>query len=283
MTTTPPDRPDETAVVPPRGDEGTESVSDDTAGVSAHPTSGRGRDPVGAGTRLARRIMGVTVSEVPVARRADSGGRVRELVGVLLAIGFTEARTPEHDTTSRSPRITARVGLMLGICVAICFATGLLSHWIQHPPSWFYFPSDPPWLYRFSQGLHVITGTVAIPLLLIKLQLVYPKLFARPVIGTPLRALERLSIAVLVSAMIFQLFTGLMNTAQFYPWKFFFTTTHYAMSYVIVAALMVHIAVKLPIIQAAFRTPLESTDKIHNHPVAEEPTATEAPTEEVTG
>ena len=71
----------------------------------------------------------------------------------------------------------------------------------------------------------MITGTAAIPLLLIKLQLVYPKLFARPVIGSPLRLLERGSIAVLVSSMIFQLFTGLMNTAQFYPWKFFFTST----------------------------------------------------------
>ncbi|MBJ7290123.1 cytochrome b/b6 domain-containing protein [Williamsia sp.] len=195
-----------------------------------------------------------------------STGRFRELLGVFLTIGFTKPPAPDRDIGARSPRIVARVGLMLGICVVICFATGLLSHWIQHPPSWFYFPSDPPWLYRFSQGLHVITGTAAIPLLLIKLQLVYPKLFARPVIGSPLRALERLSIAVLVSSMIFQLFTGLMNTAQFYPWKFFFTTTHYAMSYVIVAALMVHIAVKLPIIQAAFRSPLESTDAIDNDP-----------------
>ncbi|MCP2162350.1 hypothetical protein LX12_003554 [Williamsia serinedens] len=155
---------------------------------------------------------------------------------------------------------------MLGVCVAICFATGLTSHWIQHPPSWFYFPSDPPWLYRVSQGLHVITGTAAIPLILVKLQLVFPKMFARPVIGSPLRLLERGSIAVLVSSMIFQLFTGLMNTAQFYPWKFFFTTTHYAMSYVVVAALLVHIAVKLPIIHAAFRGPVDATAPIDNAP-----------------
>nr|WP_253653884.1 molybdopterin-dependent oxidoreductase [Williamsia serinedens] len=159
---------------------------------------------------------------------------------------------------------------MLGICVVVCLATGLVSHWIQHPPGWFAFPTDPPWLYRVSQGLHVITGTAAIPLLLIKLQLVYPRLFARPVIGTPLRAAERLSIAVLVSSMIFQLFTGLMNTAQFYPWRFFFTTTHYAMSFVVVAALLVHIAVKLPIIQAAFRSPLGSTEAIDNEPVTGE-------------
>ncbi|MGZ8178234.1 hypothetical protein ACXVUM_09910 [Williamsia sp. SKLECPSW1] len=214
------------------------------------------------GTTVARRVMRVAPTEVPVRRRPDRRGRIAELSAVLAAIGFSKGSPPARDIGPRSPRITARVGLLLGVCVAICFATGLLSHWIQHPPGWFWFPSDPPWLYRVSQGLHVLTGTVAIPLLLIKLQLVYPRLFARPVVGTPLRALERLSIAVLVSSMIFQLVTGLMNTAQFYPWKFFFTTTHYAMSFVIVAALMVHIAVKLPIIQAAFRTPIESTEPI---------------------
>ncbi|OZG27757.1 molybdopterin-binding protein [Williamsia sp. 1138] len=168
----------------------------------------------------------------------------------------------DRDTGLRSPRLVARVGMLLGICITVCFVTGLLSHWIQHPPAWFYWPSRPVWLYQTTQGLHVITGVVAIPLLLIKLQLVYPKLFARPVIGTPARAVERASIAVLVSSTIFQLLTGLLNTAQWYPWKFFFTTTHYAMSFVVVASILVHIAVKLPIIQRALGSPVESTAPI---------------------
>ncbi len=170
----------------------------------------------------------------------------------------------ERDTGVRSPRLIARVGMLLGICITVCFGTGMLSHWIQHPPGWFYWPSRPVWLYQVTQGLHVITGVVAIPLLLVKLQLVYPKLFARPVIGTPARAIERASIAVLVSSTIFQLLTGLLNTAQWYPWKFFFTTTHYAMSFIVVASVLVHIAVKLPIIQRALGSSLDATDPIEN-------------------
>ena len=34
------------------------------------------------------------------------------------------------------------------------------------------------WVYRVTQGLHILSGTAAIPLLLVKLYAVYPKLFA---------------------------------------------------------------------------------------------------------
>ncbi|HEY9315716.1 molybdopterin-dependent oxidoreductase [Williamsia sp.] len=187
------------------------------------------------------------------------------------------AANTNSDNGLRSPRLIARVGMLLGICITVCFATGLLSHWIQHPPGWFYWPSRPAWLYQVTQGLHVITGVVAIPLLLVKLQLVYPKLFARPIVGTPARAVERASIAVLVSSTIFQLLTGLLNTAQWYPWKFFFTTTHYSMSFLVVASVLVHIAVKLPIIQRALGSPLEATGPIDNTPEPSAPSATTAP------
>ncbi|MXP19779.1 molybdopterin-dependent oxidoreductase [Gordonia sp. HNM0687] len=158
----------------------------------------------------------------------------------------------------RSPRVTARIGVALGISFGICFATGLLSHGIQHPPSWFEWIARPVWLYRVTQGVHVISGCVAIPLLLAKLAVVYPKLFDRPLIGSPARALERLSIAVLVAAGIFQLLTGLLNIAQWYPWSFFFPSAHYAMAYVAIGALAIHIAVKLPVIRTALDGPVDS-------------------------
>ncbi|HEY5855813.1 MAG TPA: molybdopterin-dependent oxidoreductase [Aldersonia sp.] len=160
-------------------------------------------------------------------------------------------------STVRGPEVASRVGVALGVAIAICFVTGLLSHWIQHPPDWFWWPAHPVWLYRVTQGLHVTTGVAAIPLLLVKLWAVYLRLFERPLIGSPGRALERGSIAVLVGATIFQLSTGLLNIAQFYPWKFFFTTTHYAMAWVVVGALAVHIAVKLPLIRDALSRPLD--------------------------
>ncbi|MFC9436068.1 molybdopterin-dependent oxidoreductase [Nocardia sp. NPDC057030] len=159
---------------------------------------------------------------------------------------------------ARGPEVASRVGIALGSAILICFVTGLLSHWIQHPPTWFWWPAHPVWLYRLTQGLHVISGVAAIPLLLVKLWAVYPKLFQRPVIGSPLRMLERGSIALLVGAIVFELSTGLLNIAQYYPWKFFFPAAHYAMAFVAIGALAVHLAVKLPIIRDALTRPLDS-------------------------
>lgn len=158
----------------------------------------------------------------------------------------------------RGTAVTARVGLALGVAVAVCFVTGLISHFIQHPQPWFFWPTRPVWLYQLTQGLHVITGIAAIPLLVVKLWSVYPKLFERPIIGGLTRQIERGSILVLVGAMIFQLSTGIMNIAQWYAFKFFFTTSHYAMSYVAAGAVMVHIAVKLPVIRRALGEPLDA-------------------------
>ncbi|MDY6998327.1 MAG: molybdopterin-dependent oxidoreductase [Actinomycetota bacterium] len=165
---------------------------------------------------------------------------------------------------TRSPRgtaVTARVGLVLGVAVAVCFVTGLISHLIQHPPAWFWWPTSPVWLYRFTQGLHVISGIAAIPLLVVKLWSVWPKLFERPVIGGPVRMLERGSILVLVASMLFQLSTGLLNIAQWYAFDFFFTTAHYAMSYVAIGAVAVHIGVKLPVVRSALGEPLDDAPR----------------------
>ncbi|MCX2933194.1 molybdopterin-dependent oxidoreductase [Mycobacterium sp. CVI_P3] len=157
----------------------------------------------------------------------------------------------------RGTAVTARVGVALGVAVAVCFVTGLISHFIQHPQPWFFWPTRPVWLYQLTQGLHVIAGIAAIPLLVVKLWSVYPKLFERPIIGGLTRQIERGSILVLVGSMIFQLSTGVMNIAQWYAFKFFFTTSHYAMAYVAAGAVLVHIGVKLPVIRRALGEPLE--------------------------
>ena len=161
------------------------------------------------------------------------------------------------DASLRGTAITARVGMALGVAVTICFITGFISHFIQHPQPWFYWPTRPVWLYQLTQGLHIISGIAAIPLLVVKLWSVYPKLFERPIIGGLTRQLERASILVLVASMLFQLSTGIMNTAKWYGFKFFFTTNHYAMAYVVAGAVLVHIGVKLPIIRRALGEPLE--------------------------
>ncbi|KAA0118878.1 molybdopterin-binding protein [Mycolicibacterium sp. P9-22] len=157
----------------------------------------------------------------------------------------------------RGTAVTARVGMALGIAVTVCFVTGLLSHFIQHPQPWFIWPTRPASLYRVTQGLHIASGIAAIPLVVVKLWSVWPKLFERPVIGGPVRMLERASILVLVASVLFELSTGLLNIAQWYAFKFYFPTAHYAMAYVAVGAVLVHLAVKLPIIRRALGEPVD--------------------------
>ena len=157
----------------------------------------------------------------------------------------------EADFTSRlrSATVAARVGLWLGVCFGICFLTGLLSHYAQNPDHPIPFPTSPSWGYRLTQGLHVVTGTASVPLLLVKLWSVFPRLFIRPPKGLralTVEGLERASIGVLVAAAIFQLATGLSNSAQWYPWSFSFRTTHYAVAWVAIGALVVHIAREAP-------------------------------------
>ncbi|MGQ0840700.1 molybdopterin-dependent oxidoreductase [Actinokineospora sp.] len=170
-----------------------------------------------------------------------------------------EVKTPEFAAPAHDERVTSRVGRWLGIAFGICFLTGLLSHGIQYPPSWFFWPSSPAWLYRITQGLHVITGIASVPLLLAKLWSVYPKLFERPLVKSPLHALERGSILVLSGAAFFELVTGIFNVAQNYLWGFYFPTAHYAVAWIAIGSILVHIAVKLPIIRRGLTTEVDES------------------------
>lgn len=163
---------------------------------------------------------------------------------------------PTFTSPLHSPAIVARVGRVLGISFTICFVTGLLSHYQYHPWTWLPEPAHPIWGYRLSQGLHVITGIATIPLLLVKLWSVYPKLFAWPPAKSLLAALERISIALFVSAALVELFTGFFNVLDWYPWPWDFVVVHRFLAYVVFGSLLLHIAVKLPIIKEGLATPL---------------------------
>ena len=65
-------------------------------------------------------------------------------------------RQPGRDMTTDlgcaarpSPRGS---GSALGIAITVCFVTGLISHFIQHPQPWFFWPTRPVWLYRVHAG-----------------------------------------------------------------------------------------------------------------------------------
>ncbi|MDH6132099.1 DMSO/TMAO reductase YedYZ molybdopterin-dependent catalytic subunit [Kitasatospora sp. MAA4] len=153
------------------------------------------------------------------------------------------------------PRTAVVIGRWLGAALLTCFLTGLLSHVLQQPPTWLrdHLPSRPVNGYRVTQGLHVISGIAAIPLLGAKLWTVYPKLFEWPPARSVLHALERLSIAILVAAMLLEVFTGLLNTLQWYPWPFPFRQTHFWLGWLAVGGLLLHVAAKAPLIARHWR------------------------------
>ncbi|MGH3749714.1 MAG: molybdopterin-dependent oxidoreductase, partial [Micromonosporaceae bacterium] len=152
----------------------------------------------------------------------------------------------------RSERLTAQLGIALGTLIAICFVTGMISHLIQHPTWWFAWPSRPINLYRITQGLHVASGLAAVPLLLAKLASAYHRLYVWPPARDLGHAIERLSVAVLVGSVIFQLVTGVLNLSRWYgAMGFFFTVAHYWTAWIAVGAVVIHIGVKLPVIRRA--------------------------------
>ncbi len=148
--------------------------------------------------------------------------------------------SPLHST-----RNAAWLGLALGISFTVCFATGLLSHLIQHPPGWFSWPPRPAWLYRATQGVHVATGIASIPLLLAKLWTVYPSLWTWPPMRGLAHALERVSLVPLVGGALFLLFSGVGTISRWFPWGFSFPAGHYSAAWITMGGLVVHIGAKI--------------------------------------
>ena len=174
---------------------------------------------------------------------------------------MAEATTPRVFTSSlRDERNAAILGVALGVSFTVCFVTGVLSHLIQDPPSWFQWPSRRAGLYRVTQGVHVATGLASIPLLLAKLWLVYPKLFAWPPFTSVAHLVERLAILPLVAGGVFELFTGLADTHLWYPWPFNFRSAHYWVAWITIGALVVHLGAKWAITRAALFTRASSTE-----------------------
>src|SRR5262245_5495079 len=151
-------------------------------------------------------------------------------------------------------RAGAWLGLALGITFTVCFATGLWSHVLQHPPSWFTPPPRPAGLYRVTQGLHVASGTAAIPLLLAKLWVVHRRLTEWPPVRSVLHGIERLALLPLVGGGVFLLLSGTFNVARWYPWGFYFPAAHYAAAWITVGALVVHVGAKAGTTRAVVRS-----------------------------
>ena len=155
---------------------------------------------------------------------------------------------------ARNPRMAVVIGRILALAFLVCFASGLYSHLLQDPVAWLILPTRPVWLYQLTQGVHVTVGIACFPLLLAKLYTIFPELFQSPPVRSAAHLLERASIAVFVAASLVLITTGLLNTYQLYRvFGFSFRLTHFALAWIVVGSLAIHIGVKLPVIARYWR------------------------------
>jgi DMSO/TMAO reductase YedYZ molybdopterin-dependent catalytic subunit len=174
---------------------------------------------------------------------------------------------PVFRSPLRGPWLTAVLGSVLLVLLAVVAATGFLSHMAYEPdlrgnaivpvardvPLTFGWPTRPVWLYAVNQSLHVNAGLVALPFLLAKLWSVIPRLFVWPPVRSPTEAVERLAIALLVASAIFQFATGIVNAQYWYAFHFNFVVAHYYGAVVFTASLVLHVAVKMPLVWRVWR------------------------------
>ncbi|MFX4294852.1 molybdopterin-dependent oxidoreductase [Streptomyces bohaiensis] len=207
---------------------------------------------------------------------------------------------PSSPTFWRSPvrgtRFTSLLGLALLVGIPVVFATGLLSYAAYNPDLspvndqtpdkgllggyLFPWPTDPHWLYRLTQGVHVTLGITLVPVLLAKLWSVIPRLFAVPPARTLARALERLSLLALVGGGLFVFATGILNIQLDYLFPGSFYRLHFYGAWVFVAALALHVALRLPAALRAVRRrggpPEGGADSGASDPGASDPGASDA-------
>ena len=169
----------------------------------------------------------------------------------------------------RGPWLTSFLGSALLPLILICALTGFLSHVAYYPDLgensvtgsggvnfdlyFFDWPSSPAWLYAFTQGLHIISGLAATPILLAKLWSAMPKFFEWPPVRSLAHMLDRLSLALLVGGSLFVFFTGVFNIQLWYPFGFSFVPAHYYGAFIFLAALGLHLVGKIPVARRAFR------------------------------
>jgi DMSO/TMAO reductase YedYZ molybdopterin-dependent catalytic subunit len=160
----------------------------------------------------------------------------------------------------RGPWLTSVFGSVLLATLPIVIITGLLSYiaygprfgqaipadvgWLKLPT--FDWPTNPAWLYRLTQGLHVGLGLVLIPVVLAKLWSVIPRLFAWPPARSIAQLVERVSLLMLVGGILFEIVTGVLNIQYDYIFGFSFYTAHYFGAWVFIVGFVVHITIKIP-------------------------------------
>lgn len=170
----------------------------------------------------------------------------------------------------RGPWLTSVFGLVLLVGIPVIFVTGLLSYAAYNPnlasvndetPGkgllgfyLFSWPTQPIWLYRLTQGVHVTLGLVLVPIVLFKLWSVLPKLFHWPPVHSLAQFLERISLIMVVGGVVFEFATGIVNIQTYYVFPGNFYALHFYGAWVFIAGFIIHVAVKVPTMIRALRS-----------------------------
>jgi hypothetical protein len=178
-------------------------------------------------------------------------------------------RQGAYQSPLRDERLAAYLGASLGVLFTVCFVTGLYSHVHQHPQAWLPLPSRPAGLYRLTQGVHVAAGIASVPVLAAKLWLVWPRFVAFPPVRSVSHFVERVGIFPLVAGGVFMAFSGVANIAQWYPWRFSFTATHFWMAWVTMGAIVAHVGAKWAVARRAWTRPSRRPTLSEADPVLE--------------
>jgi len=262
-------------------EEEAKTTTDDDAEITRDPVTARRRRPVSA------RAGSVAVhgrGPVPGSLRSKQGrdelwSRLYEIARAPVGPFRREAwRSPV-----RGPWLTSVFGSILLVGIPLMFITGLVSYAAYNPAlpgndttpnhgalGFFFFSwaTNPSWIYRLSQGIHVLLGFALVPIVLAKLWSVMPKFFQWPPVLSPAQLLERLSLVLLVGGVLFQFFTGIFDVDYFYFWRFSFYDAHYYGAWAFMAGFVIHVGLKLPVmvrslrsrsVRAELATPLSAT------------------------
>ncbi|MEV6181638.1 molybdopterin-dependent oxidoreductase [Streptomyces sp. NPDC052015] len=178
----------------------------------------------------------------------------------------------------RGPSFTAVLGLVLLVGITVLFVTGLVSYAAYNPglspvndktPDkgilgfyLFAWPTNPHWLYRLNQGVHVTLGITLIPVLLAKLWSVVPRLFALPPARSLAHALERISLLLLVGGALFEFVTGVLNVQLDYVFPGSFYPLHFYGAWVFFAAFVAHALLKTPLALRSLRRPRQERNDL---------------------
>jgi DMSO/TMAO reductase YedYZ molybdopterin-dependent catalytic subunit len=217
--------------------------------------------------------MSTTAPEITAEPKQAKRPTLAELAKRLPSLAELPPVGPFRPSTWRSPVrgpwMTSVFGSALLVGLPIMFVTGLVSYAAYNPrlagndttPTHgllgsflFHWITSPSWIYRVSQGTHVILGLVLTPIFLAKLWSVIPKLFEWPPLRSVAHALERISLIMLVGGGVLQFVTGIADIEYFYPWKFSFYDAHFYGAWVFAVGFVVHATLKFGTMRKALRS-----------------------------